>query len=185
MKKINNKYRPNSNSSQFSLNYKFDSISAAGKISGTALELIKKYNELAKEAHSNGNYTEMETFRQYAEHYRKIVTDINEKKNSFRTNNISAPTEAAPEKQPEPQNLTVEDPAEEKAVETPTPLDQEEKETKKRASVSSRKTFKIVEIAPEEKPAAPRKRICRKKADTPAEEKSAENTLENSECANS
>ena len=43
--------------------------------------LIKKYNELAKEAHGNGNYVEMEVFRQYAEHYRKIVTEINEKKN--------------------------------------------------------------------------------------------------------
>ena len=43
--------------------------------------MIKKYNELAKEAHSNGNYVEMEVFRQYAEHYRKIVTEINEKRN--------------------------------------------------------------------------------------------------------
>ena len=76
MKKIINKYRNGTtNNPQYSLNYKFDSISTAGKINGTALELIKKYNELAKEAHSNGNYTEMENFRQYAEHYRKIVTE--------------------------------------------------------------------------------------------------------------
>ena len=86
MKKVINKYRnQNGNNSQYSLNYKFDSISSAGKISGTALDLIKKYNELAKEALSNGNYTEMENFRQYAEHYRKIVTDINEKKGSFKS----------------------------------------------------------------------------------------------------
>ena len=69
------------NNQIYSLNYKFDSTSIAGKISGTALDLIKKYNELAKEAHGNGNYVEMEVFRQYAEHYRKIVTEINEKKN--------------------------------------------------------------------------------------------------------
>ena len=80
MKKMNNKYR-NNNNQIYSLNYKFDSTSIAGKISGTALDLIKKYNELAKEAHGNGNYVEMEVFRQYAEHYRKIVTEINEKKN--------------------------------------------------------------------------------------------------------
>ena len=85
MKKVVNKYRnSNTNNTQYSLNYKFDSISTAGKVSGTALDLIKKYNELAKEAHSNGNYTEMENFRQYAEHYRKIVTDINEKKNAVK-----------------------------------------------------------------------------------------------------
>ena len=82
MKKINNnKFRGNT---VYSLNYKFDSVSAAGKLSGTALDLIKRYNELAKEAQSNGNYVEMEVFRQYAEHYRKIVTEINERKNQHR-----------------------------------------------------------------------------------------------------
>lgn len=79
MKKNNNKYR-NNYSNVYSLNYKFDSCSIAGKISGTALDLIKKYNELAKEAQSNGDHVNAEVFRQYAEHYRKIVTDINEKK---------------------------------------------------------------------------------------------------------
>ena len=80
MKKNNNKYRNNNYSNIYSLNYKFDSCSIAGKISGTALDLIKKYNELAKEAQSNGDHVNAEVFRQYAEHYRKIVTDINEKK---------------------------------------------------------------------------------------------------------
>lgn len=81
MKKI--KYRNNSNYNNqvYSINYKFDSISPAGKCCGTALDLIKKYNELAKEAHSNGDYVEAEVFRQYAEHYRKIITEINERKN--------------------------------------------------------------------------------------------------------
>lgn len=81
MKKI--KYRNNNfNSQVYSINYKFDSVSPAGKCCGTALDLIKRYNELAKEAQSNGNYVEAEVFRQYAEHYRKIVTEINERKNS-------------------------------------------------------------------------------------------------------
>lgn len=80
--KKNNKYRNNNSNQIYSLNYKFDSISIAGKISGTALELIKKYNELAKEAHANGDIVTSEVFKQYAEHYRKIVTDINEKKNN-------------------------------------------------------------------------------------------------------
>lgn len=90
MKKMNNRFqRCNNNggnnnnnysNSIYSLNYKFDSISPAGKFSGNALDLIKKYNELAKEAHGNSDYVEAEVFRQYAEHYRKIVTEINEKK---------------------------------------------------------------------------------------------------------
>ena len=86
MKKTNNKFRNNSSSSNtiYSLNYKFDSNSIAGKISGTALELIKKYNDFAKDAQSNGDYISAEIFRQYAEHYRKIVTEINERKNQQR-----------------------------------------------------------------------------------------------------
>lgn len=80
MKKIS-KFRPNNNNNFiYSLNYKFDSCSIAGKINGTALELIKRYNDFAKEAQSNGDYVNAEIFRQYAEHYRKIVTEINERK---------------------------------------------------------------------------------------------------------
>lgn len=96
MRKINNgKFRNNNGSNSiYSLNYKFDSVCTAGKFCGTALELIKKYNELAKEAHSNGNYVEMEVFRQYAEHYRKIVTEINERKNQQRELRNSESNEA-------------------------------------------------------------------------------------------
>ena len=101
MKKSNNnsKYR-NNNNQIYSLNYKFDSCSIAGKVSGTALDLIKKYNELAKEAQSGSDYVNAEIFRQYAEHYRKIVTEINEKKNLNFTprHNVAqfdAPQEAA------------------------------------------------------------------------------------------
>ena len=90
MRKINNSNNKFRNNAIYSLNYKFDSVSSAGKFSGTALELIKKYNELAKEAQSNGNYVEMEVFRQYAEHYRKIVTEINERKNQYRDNQNEA-----------------------------------------------------------------------------------------------
>lgn len=101
MKKSNNKYHGNNNNSNnnfnsiYSLNYKFDSISPAGKTCGTALDLIKKYNDLAKEAHGNGDYVEAEVFRQYAEHYRKIVTEINERKNQRQAmfNNTAAPVE--------------------------------------------------------------------------------------------
>ncbi|MBR1904697.1 MAG: DUF4167 domain-containing protein [Alphaproteobacteria bacterium] len=112
MRKINNgqKFHNNSNNTIYSLNYKFDSICSAGKFSGTALDLIKKYNELAKEAHSNGDYVEMEVFRQYAEHYRKIVTEINERKNQNRENrqaNAAENTEQSPETVTEAQQQSV------------------------------------------------------------------------------
>ena len=92
MKKINNsnRFRNNNNgNSVYSLNYKFDSVSTAGKFTGTALDLIKLYNELAKEAQSRGDYVDMEVFRQYAEHYRKIVTEINSRKNQAREANAA------------------------------------------------------------------------------------------------
>lgn len=83
MKKQNNRYRNgNNNNNGYTLNYKFDSVSIAGKISGTALDLIRRYNDLAKEAQTCGNYVDMEIYRQYAEHYRKIVTEINERRQS-------------------------------------------------------------------------------------------------------
>ncbi len=87
MKKTNNvKYRGANNGGGviYSLNYKFDSNSIAGKINGTALDLIRRYNDFAKEAQSNNDYVSAEIFRQYAEHYRKIVTEINERKNQMR-----------------------------------------------------------------------------------------------------
>lgn len=90
MKRINNKYRNNNGNNQiYSLNYKFDSTSIAGKCCGTALDLIKRYNELAKDAAGNNDYVTAEVFRQYAEHYRKIVTEINEKKNQNRQMNYA------------------------------------------------------------------------------------------------
>jgi len=99
MKKQNNRFR-NGNNNCYTLNYKFDSVSIAGKISGTALDLIRRYNDLAKEAQGCGNYVEMEVYRQYAEHYRKIVTEINERRQARFENNVrteensSAPTES-------------------------------------------------------------------------------------------
>lgn len=84
MKRTNNKFRNNNYNNQiYSLNYKFDSNSIAGKVSGTALDLIKRYNELAKEAHTNNDYVSAEVFRQYAD-LRKIVTEITKRKTRIR-----------------------------------------------------------------------------------------------------
>jgi hypothetical protein len=106
MKKTNNKFRNNNGNSNniYSLNYKFDSVSIAGKFNATALDLIKRYNELAKEAQSRGDYVDMEVFRQYAEHYRKIVTEINERKNQNRENNSATQTAQPQETEENAQN---------------------------------------------------------------------------------
>lgn len=140
--KKNYKFRNNSgNSNAYSLNYKFDSISPAGKINGTALDLIKKYNELAKEAHGSGDYIEMEVYRQYAEHYRKIVTEINERR-AVRAENTApqndgssaesenSETEAAAQQPEEALNDTAADAA--------APIE-----------AAPRKSFKVIEIQPQ------------------------------------
>ena len=141
----------------YNLNYRFDSLSPAGKCSGTALDLIKRYNELAKEAHSSGNYVEMEVFRQYAEHYRKIVTEINERKTTSQGQQSWTPQQDAPQQQPEEadaaevkENLTTDE-----AI-TQTPLSYK------------KKTLKIVEVKesevlPEDEKKEKKKRVCRKK----------------------
>ena len=144
MRKINNSNNKFRNNAIYSLNYKFDSVSSAGKFSGTALELIKKYNELAKEAQSNGNYVEMEVFRQYAEHYRKIVTEINERKNQYRENqneneNTADNADNAPQSEARPaDNGLVET---ESAEQPATTEDAPEKKVRRR------RNFTIIEVS--------------------------------------
>ncbi len=135
MKKQNNKFRNNNYNPIYSLNYKFDSVSPAGKVCGTALDLIKKYNELAKEALNNGDYVAAETFRQYAEHYRKIVTEINEKKNQRQAAAQARDTET----RPEAEAPAGEQPAEQTA-------DLRVAEIIKPEFTSEKKEFKIIEI---------------------------------------
>lgn len=150
MKKTNNKYRGNNNNNYsqiYSLNYKFDSCSAAGKCSGTALDLIKRYNELAKEALGNGNYVEAEGFRQYAEHYRKIVTDINEKKMQnqaqFQRQNEARENEAAANSE----NVVSESTAE--VVATPAPVENVAEVVAKAVEIKApqKREFKVIEIS--------------------------------------
>ena len=139
MKKV--KYRNNNNYNQvYSINYKFDSISPAGKFCGTALDLIKRYNELAKEAQGNGNYVEAEVFRQYAEHYRKIVTEINERKN-IRFNNRD--TEQSVEKTEEAVDAVVET-AEEKTMNVQEEQVAEENSLVDTKVKSSKKSFTVI-----------------------------------------
>ena len=157
MKKTNNKYRNNNSNQIYSLNYKFDSISIAGKISGTALDLIKKYNELAKEAHANGDYVTSEVFRQYAEHYRKIVTEINEKKNAQKVVNFPKVEELEPTADSQNGNLKIPEEADfditAKAEDEAAVHDLVAAELA--APIPEKKVFKIIEITePDSLPAA-------------------------------
>ncbi|MBP5615040.1 MAG: DUF4167 domain-containing protein [Alphaproteobacteria bacterium] len=139
--KKNTKFRSNNN---INLNYRFDSISPAGKYCGTALDLIKRYNDLAKEAGTAGNYVEMEVFRQYAEHYRKIVTEINERKN-FVSNQKSKEQDTAAQQAEDVDNQSTEDtsPMNDNAPAQP----QEEVPVLRTKPLSLKKrTLKIVEV---------------------------------------
>ena len=149
MKKV--KYRNNNYNNQvYSINYKFDSVSPAGKVCGTALDLIKKYNELAKEAQANGNYVEAEVFRQYAEHYRKIVTEINERKN-VRFNNKDAQQNSEVSETSEDNEAT--EAQNSGSVDANTQTDAENNEKKQENTLvetkvkSPKKSFKVIEVS--------------------------------------
>lgn len=177
MKKVNNRYRNNNNSNNtiYSLNYKFDSNSVAGKISGTALDLIKRYNDLAKDAHSNNDYVTAEIFRQYAEHYRKIVTEINERKNAREQQEANDNANASVENQPAPEANA--EPVAAQQPETEAPKNAEEKAPK---AEPVKKAFHVIEInqakadeaqpATAAEPAKPRRVYRRKPAAAAAAE---------------
>lgn len=173
MKKTNNnRFRNghnNGHSSQiYSLNYKFDSNSVAGKFSGTALELIKRYNELARDANNNNDIVLAEIFRQYAEHYRKIVTDINDKKitkNNNRTDSSDA-------------GQAVETTSAEAPTENKEPTAETSEEAKTKSINLRKKEFKVIEIKENNQPAietAEKRTNARGKKNS---KKAAENTAE-------
>lgn len=170
MKKTNGRFRSNGgnnngHSSQvYSLNYRFDSNSIAGKFNGTALDLIKKYNELAKDALNSSDVVTAEVFRQYAEHYRKIVTDINEKKN----NNPNNPNNRQNNNRRDNENVASESSENssnegifqnEEAVSTNLETSNNENVSEKseqrdatpRAKITTRRAFKVIEVREKDK----------------------------------
>lgn len=173
MKKQNSRFR-NGNNNGYTLNYKFDSVSIAGKISGTALDLIRRYNDLAKEAQSSGNYVDMEIYRQYAEHYRKIVTDINERR-QFRYEQSKTEDNAPVENEASEENNS--DNTEVAETETPaaTPEEAPNGYVETLPAAEPAKSFQVVEIsdnAVEGETAPKAKRVYRRR--TPVAKKTAE-----------
>jgi len=162
--------RNHSGNNIYSINYRFDSISIAGKNSGNALDLIKKYNELAKEAFGCHDIVRAEIFRQYAEHYRKIVTEINEKRNQKNNNNNYKKQNAENKEQVsenKEQAAPVTEKKEEKSVETTDNVEKTEIKSGKLKIVELKSTS---DETKEEKPAPKRRgRPAKKKEDTQKE----------------
>lgn len=179
MKKQNNRFRNNGgNNSGYTLNYKFDSVSIAGKISGTALDLIRRYNDLAKEAQSSGNYVDMEIYRQYAEHYRKIVTEINERRQAARPEpqNRQEENEETVENAENAETMEEETAKEPVAVVEPVPEANGYVETLPAVENKPVKNFKVVEIVEEPAPQeeAKPKKVVRKRTTAPRKTKKEE-----------
>jgi hypothetical protein len=48
------------------------------KVRGTAFQITEKYEILAKDAETSGNYVLAENYRQHAEHYYRIISSFEE-----------------------------------------------------------------------------------------------------------
>lgn len=54
----------------------FDSNGPDARIRGTAWQVTEKYEALAKDAETSGNYVLAENYRQHAEHYQRIINSF-------------------------------------------------------------------------------------------------------------
>lgn len=184
MKKQNNRFRNNNgnNNGGYTLNYKFDSVSIAGKISGTALDLIRRYNDLAKEAQGCGNYVDMEVYRQYAEHYRKIVTEINERRQAKNESQQRSEEQSGAEAvvaNANEEGETAQNDAEEKMTAPVEPVAEANgyvETLPASAAETAVKSFQVVEIQEEPQPVAKPKRVVRKRTTAQPRKAAAEAT---------
>lgn len=71
----------------------YDSNGPDTRVRGTAYQVTEKYELLAKDAETSGNFVLAENYRQHAEHYQRII-------NSFEDD---APKKVAPKQQQEKQ----------------------------------------------------------------------------------
>lgn len=56
----------------------YDSNGPDVRIRGTAWQVTEKYEALAKDAETSGNYVLAENYRQHAEHYQRIINSFAE-----------------------------------------------------------------------------------------------------------
>ena len=69
----NNRRNGNANGNNITRNTAFDSTSPAGRVRGTAAQLIEKYMSLAKDAKNQDDRILFETYMQYADHYTRML----------------------------------------------------------------------------------------------------------------
>ena len=64
----------------------FESNGPDAKIRGTAYQVTEKYELLAKDAETSGNFVLAENYRQHAEHYQRIINTFEEEEARQRQN---------------------------------------------------------------------------------------------------
>ena len=95
-------------SSNFSTNENFKRKSP-GRNNHNAAKLIEKYNDLAREASSNGDKILSENYFQHADHFTRILNEQENFKKSKYSNNSSIKTEASLENNKEAGDLSEKD----------------------------------------------------------------------------
>lgn len=68
----------------------YDSNGPEVRIRGTAHQICEKYEALAKDAASAGDAVLAESYLQYAEHYQRIISEINEQQAARQENNSNS-----------------------------------------------------------------------------------------------
>jgi hypothetical protein len=71
-------FRNQQNGTPLNRNHVFDSSGPEMRVRGTAQQLYEKYQQLARDASSSGDRVTGESYYQYAEHYFRIVSAINQ-----------------------------------------------------------------------------------------------------------
>jgi hypothetical protein len=74
-------FRNQQNGIPLNRNHVFDSSGPEMRVRGTAQQLYEKYQQLARDAFSNGDRVTGEAYYQHAEHYFRIVSAINQAQN--------------------------------------------------------------------------------------------------------
>lgn len=72
----NNNNGGNNRRPQARLNHVYDSNGPEGRVRGTAAQIVDKYTSLASDANASGNKVLQQSFLQHAEHYQRILSDV-------------------------------------------------------------------------------------------------------------
>jgi rubrerythrin len=61
---------------QARLNHVYDSNGPEGRVRGTAAQIVEKYTMLARDANASGNKVLQQSFLQHAEHYQRVLIEV-------------------------------------------------------------------------------------------------------------